>query len=47
MMIVTCGNTGVRFRAIGFTTRIYLRDSDENVGRWTIEILSPPTHIPR
>jgi len=34
------------FRAIDITTNTYLRDSDENVGRGTIEFLSPPLHIP-
>ena len=47
MMSVTCGNIEVRFRAIGIITHIYFRYSDENVGRWTIEFLSPSTHIPR
>jgi hypothetical protein len=47
MMSVTCGNMEVRFRAIDITTDTYLRVSDENVGRWTIDFLSPPIHIPR
>lgn len=42
MMSVTCGNIEVLFRAIDITTDTYLRDSDENVDRWTVEFLSPP-----
>jgi hypothetical protein len=47
MMSVICSNIAVRFRAIGITTDTYLGDSDQNVGRWTIEFLSPLIHIPR
>jgi len=47
MMSVTFGNTRIRSRATDITNHTYLRDSDENVGRWTIEFLSPPIRNPR
>jgi hypothetical protein len=46
-MSVTCGIIEVRFWVIGITNDTYLRDSDKYVGRWTIEFLSFPIHIPR